>query len=606
MPIAAKLIWRCFAAITLLGLTRGGAQSPAPIPQQPPPLTQRDPGVLTLKANARAVLLDVVVTDSKGHPVRGLTSRNFQLLEDGKPQIITSLEEHHPLSAAELASRPAPPPLAPNTFANARAVLASGSGQLPRSATTVFLLDALDTPLAAQSYVRDQLLGYFNTMQPGTEVAIFQLDTQLRLLQGFTSDPAVLRAAIKDRDRPLQTAIPAGPGYVTQALRMDVLNGAMQSLGTYLRSRPGRKNLIWFTAHVPRSAYDDGTAIGGALHDSESFLFDYSKATDALVLGQVSVYPIDSRGLETDPAFSASERRVPSPANTNRFATRQFFEHTDLDQVAEATGGKAFYNTNGIREIVSEIVDTGSNFYTLSFSPENKKWDGRYRTLRVQVEGGTVPQSVQLAYRRGYFAVSDAPNARSRARQVQASAGPQPDPAGRVQLTHSSHPDEEAFAKVMQLGAVDPAQIFFEAHVDESSAVSKLAKNLPPPNDVFLAPKYRDRPFRTLDVTYHVAGGQVQLTAKPDGLYEGHLEFVALILDEKGDLVASSTSSVDMNLKPATYDQVQASGVLLGVKLALPEKGSYFLRAGVHDRSSGRSGAIETSTGNIKLLPIAP
>ena len=595
MQTVAKLIRRYGFALSLVCVAAAYAQQPAP-----PPLQQRSSGVLTLKANARAVLLDVVVTDSKGHPVHGLTAQNFQLLEDGKPQTITSLEEHHPLSAAELASQPKPPALAPNTFTNARSAPTPG---LVKTASTVFLLDALDTPLSAQSYVRDQLLAYFNTMQPGTEVAIFQLDTQLRLLQGFTSDPAVLRAAVHDRDKPLQTAIPGGPGYVTQALRMDVLNGAMQSLGSYLSSRPGRKNLIWFTAHIPRYAYDNGTALGGALRDSESFLFDYSKATDALVLGQVSVYPIDSRGLQTDPAFSASERRGPSPASAGRFATRQFFDHTDLDAVAEATGGKAFYNTNGIRQIVSEVVDTGSNFYTLSFSPENKQWDGRYRTLKVQVEGSPAPESVQLAYRRGYFAVRDAP---SLAHKAQAPPSQQPDAAGRVQLTHSSHPDQEAFAKVMQLGAVDPAQILFEAHVDESTAVSKLSKDQPQPNDVFLAPKYRDRPFRTLDVTFHVAGDQIQLAANPNGLREGHVEFVALILDEKGDLVASSSSTVDMNLKPATYAQVQASGVLLGVKLALPGKGSYFLRAGVHDRTSGRSGAIETSTGEIKLLPVAP
>ena len=595
MQTLSKPIRRCLSAVSLLALATACAQQPAP-----PPLQPRNPGVLTLKANARAVLLDVVVTDSKGHPIHGLTARNFQLFEDGKRQTITSLEEHHPLSAAQLASQPKLPALAPNTFTNARTAPTPGS---PTTASTVFLLDALDTPLSAQSYVRDQLLSFFNTMQPGTEVAIFQLDTQLRLLQGFTSDPAVLRTAIHDRDQPLQTAIPASPGYVTQALRMDVLNAAMQSLGSYLVSRPGRKNLIWFTAHIPRYAYDDGTAIGGALRDSETFLFDYSKATDALVLGQVSVYPIDSRGLQTDPAFNASERRGPSPASAGRFATRQFFEHTDLDAVAEATGGKAFYNTNGIRQIVSEVVDTGSNFYTLSFSPKNKQWDGRYRTLKIQVEGSPAPESVQLAYRRGYFAVRDAP---SLARQAKTPARSQPDPAGRVQLTHSSHPDEEVFAQAMQLGAVDPAQILFEAHVDESATITKHSKDQPQPNDVFFAPKYRDRPFRTLDVTYHVAGGQIQLTANSNGLREGHVEFVALILDEKGDLVASSSSTVDMNLKPATYAQVQASGVLLGIKIPLPEKGSYFLRAGVHDRTSGRSGVLETSTGEIKLLPIVP
>lgn len=590
MYLVATLIYRCCSAAVLVSLA-GVAVAQQPVPTPPP---QRAPGVLTLQANARAVLVDVVVTDSKGHPVHGLAAGNFQLSEDGKPQVITGVEEHHPVSAAELASRPALARLAPNTFTNA------GSGALAPSggATTVFLLDALDSPLSAQSYVRDQLLAYCNVMRPGTQVAVFQLDTQLRLVQGFTTDPAVLRNAIKDRDKLLQTAIPVGPGYVTQALRMDVLNNAMQSLGSYLRSRPGRKNLIWFTAHIPRSTYDDGTALGGSLRDSETFLFDYSKATDALVLGQVSVYPVDSRGLQVDPTFNAS-----------RFDTRQFLDHSDLDAVAEATGGKAFYNTNGVREVVSEVVDAGSSFYTLSFSPENKQWDGRYRTLKIQLAGAAPLSSAQLAYRRGYFAVRDAP-APTSASQAQTVGRSQPEVAGRVQLTHSTKPDEEAFARVMQLGAVDPAQILFEAHVNPSAVLTRPSKGQAQTQtqskDLFLAPKYRDRPFRLLTVTYHVGGGQVQLTPKTTGLHEGHLEFVALILDEKGGVVASSVSTVDMALKPATYDQVLASGVLLDVKVALPDKGSYFLRAGVHDRASGRSGAIETSTGDIKLLPATP
>ena len=47
---------------------------------------------------------------------------------------------------------------------------------------------------------------------------------------------------------------------------------------------------------------------------------------------------------------------------------------------------KPFYNTNGIKEAVAEVVDNGSSFYTLSFYPTNKEWNGKYRKLKVDLD----------------------------------------------------------------------------------------------------------------------------------------------------------------------------------------------------------------------------
>ena len=209
--------------------------------------------------------------------IHGLKQETFQLLEDGQPQTIASMEEHHAPTASVA---PTPPPLPPNTFTNARRTAPAGDLN-----TVVFLLDALNSPPMAQAWVRGQLMSYFKTMPARTQVAIFQLGMQLRLLQGFTSDAETLRAAIKERDKPALTPLPNGRGYVAQAFHMDSLDSAMRSLGTYLATYPGHKSLIWFTGRIPRDAYDDGIGMGGALHDSESFFFDYSKATESLVLG---------------------------------------------------------------------------------------------------------------------------------------------------------------------------------------------------------------------------------------------------------------------------------------------------------------------------------
>ena len=589
-----RVSWIACGTVVSIALAGGAGDAQQPPVQTPvPALPQRGKPVLTLHANARAVLLDVVVTDGHGHAVHNLKREDFRIEENGEVQTVASLEEHHPPTPADLAAQPQLPALGPNTFSNRRPPAGDG-------AYTVFLLDALDSPVTAQMYARDQLLSWVGSMPPGDQVAIFQLDTQLHLIQGFTSDPVVLRSAIKERSQPLMSAVPTGGGYTTAAIQMDFLTQAMQSIGAYLQTRPGRKNLVWFTAHIPSYAYDDGTYVGGALHDSQGFLFDYTKATDALVLGEVSVYPIDTRGLQTDPTFSAASRRAPGPDSSAEFATRQFYQHSDLDEVAEATGGKAFYNTNGIRQSINEIIDTGSSYYTLSYYPTSKKWDGSYRKLKVELDR----QGVQLQYRRGYYAQRETVGLP----QPNSTAPPPtrnpPDRYGRVQLTHSAAaPDQRAFVAAMHLGAVDPGQVVFTAHVDVDPTVQKLSKAQPLPRDNHLDAKYKDKPFRKFKVFCRLDPTQFQLSTLPDGSHHGEIEIVTLVLDNEGVMINSLRTTVEMNLNDANYAKAMAGGVEMLTQAAVPEKGSYFLRVGIHDKTSGKSGALEFSTSDVKIGP---
>ena len=57
----------------------------------------------------------------------------------------------------------------------------------------------LNTPLTYQPYARQQLMDYLNKAAPGTRIAIFAISTQLVMLQGFSSDPEVLKAALTSK-----------------------------------------------------------------------------------------------------------------------------------------------------------------------------------------------------------------------------------------------------------------------------------------------------------------------------------------------------------------------------------------------------------------------
>ena len=585
---------RSAVVLGLLQCALAWGQETAPTPAAPPqpgqeqqaPRPPLQPPVTTIQAHARAVVLDVVVTDKNGHPVHGLKAQDFQVMEDGAPQRVASFEEIQPPSAEERA-RLAGAKLPPNTFSNANKVLAANG---TTGAYTVLLLDALDTAPEWQSYAHDQLVKFVNTGTITGPVAIFALDTQLHLIQGFTTDIDVLRQAVKERAQVMLTPIPRTPGYVTTQLRFDGLTGAMRDLGQYLGRFPGRKNLIWFTGSVPVYAYNDGTPVGGALRDPETFSFDFSSTTDVLTLGRVSVYPIDAEGLRTDPAFSAASSRIPTARSISNFGLRQGTRHEDLDDVARATGGKAFYNTNDLKAAIAEVVDTGANYYTLTYYPSNKDWDGKFRKLKLDLD----VQGDDLQYRRGYYALAETNSPDSRS-----TAGT----SARRQITN--HPPD-GFWQTMHLGAIDPGTIVFQTHVTPQAGEQKLAKGAPMPTDNYLEEKYRDKPYREFEVDYKVPGKQFQLTPTAAGTVTGKVEFALVVVDDKGALVNSFNATIDMNLKPATYAYLLKNGVEFPAKIAVPVKGNYFIRAGVHDFPSGKAGAVEVNMGEITMDGVKP
>ena len=55
----------------------------------------------------------------------------------------------------------------------------------------------------------------------------------------------------------------------------------------------------------------------------------------------------------------------------------------DLNAIAEQTGGTAYYNTNGFKDVIAEIVSNGSNYYTLAYATSNQKWEGQFRHGKV-------------------------------------------------------------------------------------------------------------------------------------------------------------------------------------------------------------------------------
>ena len=570
------------------------------------------PGVTTLKITAREVLLDVLVTDKGGQPVTGLKAADFHASEEGEPQVIRRVDEHHPMSQTDLGKLTELSALPTNTFSNFTAVRNT-------NASIVLLLDAMDSPIGAQMDMRGQLINYLKRMQPGPQVAIFQLDTQMRLIQGFTSDPKVLLAAAESkRDMPSLARPTAAPrSYTADALYRralsDTLRAGMRMMGSYLSGYPGRKNLIWFTGRVPMTMmgagfgnpFRDGLTVSGGPGDEVSDL------TDVLTVSRVAVYPVDTRGLVA-PGNAAMSGPGRSPMMNSSI---DFNNQANMNRVAEETGGKAYYNTNDLVRVIADVVNTGSSYYTIAYSTTNTKWYGELRHIKITVDR----PDVQVQHRAGYYAYSLDKKEQSELASLETkmSRGGAPPPAADAESSDSSTPEAPAagaelgatvhhstnggFDAAMGLGAIPPTEIVFDARIQVDSSAEKLGKGAPPPPGNFLQAEWQHKPFRNYTISFRADAHRMGLTRTADGLRHGLVEFVAVVFAQDGAQVNSLKTTAKFDVTPGQYRELLTSGLPEKLEIAVPVKGNFFLRLGVHDLTGDQVGALEIPVDQIKV-----
>ncbi len=609
----------------LLLLSTAAAQTPAPA--SPPQTSAQPPAAPTNQTRTNLVIEDVVVTDRRGNPISGLKASDFALTEKGAPQQIRTFDEHTAQPPA-----PATPPLdlPPGVFTNYNPIP-------PSPALNVLLLDTLNTPLQDQAYLRLQLLKYIRTAPPNQRLAIFGLTTHLILLQGFTADPAILRAAIDRKslrasqilDNPVtgapaeQTsdtlndlAATAGPqqgaaiaqtaatlrqfeaetGIFQLQLRARYTLEALGALARYLAVLPGRKNILWFSGSFPLSVFPD-TSLSDPFRATADLSSDLRNTANILSRAQVAVYPIDARGLFTDPTFDASNRGGDlfrpggAAAAQQRFGEQTAAEQATMRQLAQQTGGRAFVNTNGLAEAVTHAINDGSNFYTLTYSPTDTRFDNTFRPIGLKLVGPRSAQGLSLSYRRGYFAADPnaAPNAASR-RRLPAPPGAAPPPP----------PISPALGATMLRGAPESAEVIFKV------SARPVSPSTAPPELVVASgnqpnPALAHAPFRNVHIEFAAFVSQL-LTRQTSGNYTGSVRFITLAYNADGAVVNLVDQTVQLNLTPEQYQRIRG-GLHFQQIVSLPAKGDFYLRLGVGDLITDRVGSLEIPVAAIKNLP---
>ena len=534
----------------------------------------------SLKVSTRIVLVDVVATNGKNEPLTDLTAGDFTVFENGKPQPVSNFSLQQPAaqgSASNESPGAAPAPaLLPNVFSNVPHYKAA-------SVWNVLLLDYMNSQVISQADLRQQLAKILGKL-PDEPLAVYLLTDKLRLIQDFSTDRAALKQmilALKNNISPnldnakgghemerypagfLGSLPPANREAVIRMeaqstsnrnnLRLDATVAALTRIVANVAALPGRKNLIWVSQSFPFSI-DPGSVVTG--YDSTTgrqFRVRVPAAANALLDSQVAIYPIDPSGVHAPDFFDPAARTDAlgeketniGPNNTeSKLRTADGVTHASVNELAERTGGRAFYNLNDVGGAIAESMRDGGTYYTLAYYPADKKWDGKFRRITVKVKRG----GVKLRYRSGYFAL---------------------DPAVAV---GQSNPEQDAmFRQAMEIDAPISTSLLFS---------SKVILPSPPQNAVLF--------------NFLVQPGAFSTEEQSDGSQRISVECAVQAFTEKGEPVGGAGNTMAGVLKPEAYERVSRDGFPCRQTLEL-HPGKYLLRLGVRDNLNGRIGTVDAS-----------
>ena len=524
--------------------------------------------------NVRRVVVDVVVTDAKGNPVEGLKQGDFKVMEDGVVQPLRFFDVHTGGVDVGASQQALDLHLPPGTFSN----LTLAPSDKP---VTVLLYDMLDTPQTSFSSAHQALVKFIKDQGNSTKIAIFVLSDRLHMLQGFTDDETRLMRAVNSKGATSQApSLRAAPlaedAYADEMLvtaegeemrylaieRARITANAFIEIARFVSALPGRKNLIWMSGSFPSEIFSHGILAPNGLNEVIGDP-EVQAAKKLLDESRVAVYPVDIRGLRADPRYSATTRYTTSLGRSS-FGVQQGAEQATMNVIADGTGGRAFYNTNGLQQAMDAAVRQGSEYYTLTYAPSNTKADGSERNIKVVLK---VP-GYELSYRRSYLA----DNARY------------PAPVHPLLLDMS-----------MKHGAPNSSELFFEAKVTPvgspmaaSADEVKTMQTFPQTNTKGL----RTRKVQHYDIDFAIIGRQLEMPPTENGEYATDMRFGLAAYTPESELLNGTEVRIKNAIPAAQYQKIQSEGYHASMLFAVPE-GAVSLRMAVRDEIGKRIGTLE-------------
>ncbi len=380
------------------------------------PFAAESSQTITFSSRSELVLVPVIVTDKKGEKIKGLNRESFGLRDDNAPRNIAVFEEVVASSAPIVAPRREP------------SVFSNDHGATSAKRLVILAFDAINTPVDDQIVARKQVLKFLSKdVDPNSLISLVVLTPAgLRVVHDFTSDATVLIKAVSklhgkgdySSQTPEATSVDdsevqnevAELSVLNESVSQSAIAGqkqlairwtydALTQIAHGYESVPGRKSLIWITAGFPFSTAANNAQLSrvGGSGDVSDDLDAYQRMWSALSHANVAVYPVDARGFVNSGVLSASNgaKSASGKLGLPNMAVAQMSAHDasldTLRDVAEMTGGKAFFNTNDLARSFREASEDSASYYLLGFYlPKDAKVGWHDLKVRINRSGAQV------------------------------------------------------------------------------------------------------------------------------------------------------------------------------------------------------------------------
>ncbi len=353
--INRKTAWMTAAfLIPMVAVGMGRAQTPAPSPAGNDGAAARD----------SRVTVDVVVSDTLGHPIRGLQAGDFTLLDNKTPRKLLSFRE----------------------------VDARNSPDDP--VHVVIVVDMINTGFNEVAREREELDRFLKQdggeLANPTSIAVFA-ENGIKVEQGASRDGNELAAVLAKAQTALRTE-GRDTGFWGATDRFDMSLKQLRQLAAYEATRPGRKMILVISPGWPLLSWSGEEASMKA----KEWVFNTAvQFTNGLREAGITLYCIDPYELgRTDPFYYQSFLK---PVTEAKNAT---YPNISLQVLAEHSGGRVLISGRDILGELNTAVRDASASYELTFKGAPGDKANEYHALQVQVD----KPDVKVHAATGYYA----------------------------------------------------------------------------------------------------------------------------------------------------------------------------------------------------------